>query len=98
MENEPLAFHYHKFGVNIESYYKSQEFQNEFKILQTDTYCDQAQSNKNITFIVAMEARNYPFWATLYHPELQSIDYQTSAHWETRPSKVTDEIAYRVSR
>lgn len=45
-----------------------------------------------------MEAREYPVFAMLYHPELQSIDYLNSNHWNTLNTKVTDEIAYRVSR
>ena len=71
---------------------------NQMKVTQTDTYCDQTQSNKNVTFIVGMESRKYAIYATLYHPELQSIDYVTDIHWNTLPSPTTDEIAYRVSR
>ena len=33
MENEPSVFHYHSYGVNMESYYKSPQFQSEFKII-----------------------------------------------------------------
>lgn len=98
MEAESLVFHYHKYGVNLDSYLTNPKFKEEMKVLQTDTYCDKEKDKKNVTYIVAMEGKKYPIFAMLYHPELQSIDYLNGNHWNTLNTKVTDEIAYRISR
>jgi len=44
-----------------------------------------------------MEAYNYPIFATMYHPEYQTLDFVGSKKWNIKQNEDTDEIAYRLS-
>lgn len=44
-----------------------------------------------------MEAKNYPIFTTMYHPEYQAMTPVGNLKWETGPEEFTDEIAFRIS-
>merc|ERR1711939_427055 len=53
---------------------------------------------EEITFIGAMEAKNYPIYCTMYHPEYQFIDYVGPGTWEKYGNrKNAAEITFRLS-
>ncbi len=61
MDNNEITFHYHEYGVTLEDYYKT-PIKDFFKIISTDCY-------KNITYLTALEAYDYPIYTLMYHPE-----------------------------
>jgi len=48
-------------------------------------------------FIDSFEAYDYPIFATMYHPEYQTIDFIGSKKWDIKQNAATDEIAFRLS-
>lgn len=64
MHHNGLALHAHSYAVSIETFNKYPKFTKTMKIIQTDKYEKTGQK-----FIDAMEAYNYPIFATMYHPE-----------------------------
>ena len=64
------------------------------KITQVDTLVSE---KKNITFVDSMESKDYPIYATMYHPEYQLLDFIGRKKWNLVKQKATDEIAFRIS-
>lgn len=50
------------------------------KIIQTDDYED-FKEGKTVRFINAMEGKNYPIFATMYHPEYQLLEFIGKYKW-----------------
>jgi hypothetical protein len=44
-----------------------------------------------------MEAKNYPIYSTMYHPEYQLLDFVGKYKWDLVNNKTTDHIAFRIS-
>lgn len=51
----------------------------------------------NLTFIDSMEAKKYSIYATMYHPEYQTLDFIGPKKWKMVANADTDEIAFRLS-
>ena len=66
------------------------------KIIQTDDYED-FKEGKTVRFINAMEGKNYPIFATMYHPEYQLLEFIGKYKWPIIKNQITDEIAFRMS-
>lgn len=45
-----------------------------------------------------MEAKNYPIYTTMYHPEYQLLVFDSKLKWNLIANNVTDKIAFRISR
>jgi len=44
-----------------------------------------------------MEAKDYPIFTTMYHPEYQLLDYLGQVRWTHGETELTQEIAFRIS-
>jgi hypothetical protein len=44
-----------------------------------------------------MEAKEYPIFTTMYHPEYQLMDFLGELSWGTGHKEHTEEIAFRIS-
>mmetsp|Transcript_5780 Transcript_5780/g.9906 ORF Transcript_5780/g.9906 Transcript_5780/m.9906 type:complete len:107 (-) Transcript_5780:66-386(-) len=44
-----------------------------------------------------MEAKHYPIFASMWHPEYQVLDQIGPEHWQLVGDRDTDEIAFRLS-
>ena len=91
MHTNGRALHAHSYAVSVDTFYKHIGLRKNMKILLTGDH----ENGK--TFINAMEAYNYPIFASMFHPEYQLLDYTGSKGWYTPDNKDTDEIAFRMS-
>lgn len=66
MQNEKIALHAHDFVITKKTYQTTKTLQSFYKVLATDTY-------EGTEFVVAVEARDYPFAGVMFHPETQNI-------------------------
>ena len=66
MEAESLALHAHSFSIGVDTYESVPGLNRFMRVLQTDAI---EQDGKHIEFIAAMEAKDYPIYCTMYHPE-----------------------------
>ena len=62
MSKERLAYHAHDWTIAEDTYSKSEKLRDFFTILATDT-------EKETTFLIATEAKNYPISGSMFHPE-----------------------------
>lgn len=69
-ESKPLAFHFHNYGITVADFTRNSRLNSFFRILQTDSI---AHMN-NLTYVVSVEARDYPIYGMLYHPEYQLLE------------------------
>ena len=51
----------------------------------------------NTEFIDSMESYKYPIFATMYHPEYQSLDFVGAGKWNIGDNEETDTIGYTLS-
>jgi anthranilate/para-aminobenzoate synthase component II len=56
-----------------------------FNVLMVDTF-------NGTTFINSMEAKNYPIYTLMFHPEFQIIDFMTEAKFPLVANEKTDEF------
>lgn len=96
MENEGLALHAHTFSVSIDTYESTPGLRDFMKITQKDTWT-RNYDGVDVEFINSMEARDYPIFTTMYHPEYQMIDYLGNKRWTHGEEELTQEIAFRIS-
>ena len=66
------------------------------KVTQKDIWI-RPEDGIEIEFIVAMEAKDYPIFLTMYHPEYQPMKEVGQLSWKKGQEELTDEIAFRVS-
>lgn len=66
LAGKDYAFHAHDYVVSKAAYEASEELSSFFKIVATDTH-------KGETFVVGVEARNYPIAGVMFHPETQTV-------------------------
>ena len=64
MAEEPLAYHAHNYVVATETYRQSEALSTFFDFLAVD-------SHEGTEFIIAIEAKNYPIFGLMNHPETQ---------------------------
>ena len=68
MENEGLALHAHTFSVSTDTFNETPGLKDFMKITQTDTWT-RNYDGKEVEYIASMEAKDYPIFTTMYHPE-----------------------------
>lgn len=95
MGRKPVAFHAHTWGISVDSFNSVPKLKNFMKILQTDTL---KVNDKNISYVVSMEAYKYPIYSVLYHPEYQLLTYEGSKGLNIKNNWVTNQIAYSISK
>lgn len=66
MKNEELALHSHTWTVASQTYIDRPNLQKFFKILAVDKHND-------TEFVMAVEAKNYPIFGVMNHPETQNL-------------------------
>ena len=74
LAKKSYTFNYHTFGVKKETYEKDQKLAEFWKVTATST------SRDKVKFVASIEAKNYPFYATQYHPEKQSTEFKGLKH------------------
>lgn len=94
MAHMGLALHAHTYAVSLETYHRFPTLKKSIKITQTDKHTENGES---IEFIDAMESRDYPIFASMYHPEYQLLDFEGPEKWNLVDNRLTDEIAFRLS-
>ena len=66
MGEKNLSLHAHSFSITTDTFYKTRGLHEFAKVLNTDFV---EKNGTKVEFVNAMEAKNYPIWATMYHPE-----------------------------
>lgn len=94
MHSENLMLHAHTFSVSLQTYNKYPKFVEQMKVTSTDTL---VQNGTSIEFITTMEGKDYPLFASMYHPEYQMLEFIGPQKWSIIGNKTTDEIAFRFS-
>ena len=92
MQSESYANHEHSYSIGVETYEKTPGLKHFMTITSVDTLMPQ-----NITFIDTMEAKNYPIYTSMYHPEYQVLDFAGPKKWQLATNNDTDEIVFRLS-
>lgn len=80
MADNEYVLHAHSYSVGVDTYNSYEGFQDFMKVTQTDGYIDEA--GETIEFIGAMEAYDYPIFASMYHPEYQLLEFLGPRMWE----------------
>jgi anthranilate/para-aminobenzoate synthase component II len=96
MDNDGLALHAHTYSISLETFNKTKGLNEFMKVTQTDVW-KRPSDGKMIKFIASMEAKEYPIFTTMYHPEYQLLDYLGDKRWEGGHKDHTEEIAFRIS-
>ncbi|KAM9332179.1 gamma-glutamyl hydrolase-like [Pholidichthys leucotaenia] len=68
LASQPLTENSHKWSLAMLTYNTTEELRNFYKVLSTNT-------DGNIEFVSTMEAYNYPFYATQWHPEKNPYEW-----------------------
>ena len=63
MESEEHTKHLHTLGITLEDFEQSAKLKDFFKIISYDT------TSAGVRYPSGLEAKNYPIWCVLYHPE-----------------------------
>lgn len=95
MASHPSVLHAHTYSISVETYLNIPKLHNFMKITQTDFY---ERDGEEVEYIVSMEAKDYPIYATMYHPEYQTLTFDSKLKWVLVANDITDRIAYRISR
>ena len=69
MSNEDLAFHAHNWAITKASFEDAGALSTFYNLVATD------KSEEFAEFVTAIEAKNYPIFGTLFHPEYQLLDF-----------------------
>ena len=62
MESNPYVNHEHSYSLSMETFNNTPGLYQMMKVTAVDKL-------DNITFVDSMEAKNYPIYTTMYHPE-----------------------------
>jgi len=81
MSHNSNALHAHSFAISMDTFNKTAGLKSFMTVTAVDTL-----QPENITFIDSMEAKHYPIYTTMYHPE-----YMISK------TDDNDEMAFRLS-
>jgi len=65
--------HFHNWAVSLDLFEKSPKIKEMMRITQIGTLVE--ESGNKIEFINCMEAKDYPIYTTMYHPEYQLADF-----------------------
>lgn len=91
MATEGLGLHAHSYSVGLDTYKQKIGLRRFLKLLQTDHVHGKQ-------FIDAAEAKNYPMYLFMYHPEYQMLDFVGTKRWPlAKDHRAAKEIAFRVS-
>ena len=72
MGSDKIALHFHDFVISMDTFNNCPKMVENMLITQTDTGI-RTDTEDNITFVNSYEARKYPIFTTMYHPEYQLI-------------------------
>ena len=92
METESYANHEHSYSISLDTFEKTPGLKHFMRVTSIDTLYPQ-----NTTFINTMEAKNYPIYTSMYHPEYQVLHFAGPKKWMLASSNDTDEIVFRLS-
>ena len=70
MGTDKVALHFHDFVISMDTFNNCPKMVENMLITQTDTGI-RTDTEDTITFVNAYEAKNYPVYTTMYHPEYQ---------------------------
>ena len=90
MATEPYTNHEHSYSLSMETFNNTPGLNQMMKVTSIDKL-------GNITFVDSMEAKNYPIYTCMFHPEYQTLDYVGPKKWKMVANQDTDEIAFRLS-
>jgi len=71
MASENLSYHSHSWAISTDVYNTSKRLREFFKVTSTDTFV--TESSRINSFVMSMEAYDYPITAYAHHPESQTI-------------------------
>lgn len=92
MASQDYVKHAHSYSISMDTYEKTPGLKSFMTVTSVDTLQPQ-----NVTFIDSMEAKNYPIYTSMYHPEYQLLDFGGPKKWKLATNDDTDEIAFRLS-
>jgi len=64
---EDVALHAHSYSISVDTYNNIPKMKDFMTITQTDILIE--KTGRKVEFINAMEAKNYPIYTFMYHPE-----------------------------
>jgi len=66
MSEEGLSLHAHSYSIGMKTFNQTKGLRDMMKVLNTDYV---TKNGTKEYFVNAMEAKDYPIYATMYHPE-----------------------------
>ena len=101
MRTENLVYHAHNWAVTNDTFYASKSLTSFFKVIATDDGNHQGHSvnegKKFCEFITVIEAKDYPIYGALFHPEYQMTPVRPNENLGRRSDELTLEIAAGIS-
>jgi carbamoylphosphate synthase small subunit len=67
-----MAFHGHQYVITAQTYKESKTMRDNLRIVHTDY---SVINNKTVEFVNTFEAKNYPFFSMMWHPEYQLTEF-----------------------
>ena len=75
MSTEKIAIHWHDYVISLDTFKNCPKMVENMLITQTDTANRLPLSTrKTCTYVNSYEAKNYPIYTTMYHPEYSIAD------------------------
>ena len=91
MESEALAYHLHQWSITMDTYNSREDFKSFYKVISTDT-------KNNVEFANVIEARDYPIYGMIFHPEYQMVSFESEIKMNNLINDKTAEIALGLSQ
>ena len=91
MASRNYALHAHNDVVHVDTYNRSEKLRDAFNVIATDTYIDFDNDEKIEPFVTAVEAKNYPITAVLWHPETQTMHVWGENAMQTLEGKIKND-------
>lgn len=80
MTTDDLVFHCHNWAITKETFVNSKLLSDFFHLLSTDNGLPQSLEPSLPEFVTAVEAKEYPIFGCLYHPEYQFMHFLSDSN------------------
>ncbi|XP_077456758.1 gamma-glutamyl hydrolase [Stigmatopora argus] len=82
LEEEPLAGHFHHYGLTVKAFEENKELTNFFSVISTNI------AQNGVHFISTFEGKRYPFYGVQWHPEVNCFQWDSTLSFPHSPHAV----------
>lgn len=93
LESENITYHWHKYGFYPEIFGKNEKLSDMFKVLSTSV-----DDESEEPFVSSYEAREYPIYGVMWHPEKNNYEFKTARQTRIPHSSNAIQVTQYLSR